>query len=120
MKSSMHKIFIQQLKVNTIIGVMPYERVIKQTVFLDLELFYDFSEAAKADELSKTINYAKLCEQVAQFCAQSSFELVETLADNLGNFILQNFPAQQINLTVHKPFAVKNTSSVGVSISKAR
>ena len=75
----MDTIFLHDLRVETIVGVGDWERKIRQTVSIDLEMGADIRCAAESDSIDDTLNYKLVAKRVQQFVAESSFQLVETL-----------------------------------------
>ena len=79
-------IFLHDLKVETVIGIWEWERKIRQTVAIDLDMSADIRKAAASDSVDDTLNYKLVAKRVQQFVADSSFQLVETLAEkDCGN-----------------------------------
>ena len=76
----MDKIFLTELKVDTIIGIWEWERRIRQTVIIDLEMSADIARAAATDDVADTLNYKSVAKRVQNFVADSSSQLVDTLA----------------------------------------
>lgn len=114
----MHKLFIHSLAVDTIIGVYDWEKEKPQTVFVDVELQVDFSQAATSDEISTAIDYAKLSEEIVAYGAENKTELIEALAEKLVVLIEKNYQPHAIKLTVSKPQALSKADNVGVTIEK--
>lgn len=111
-------IHIQDLKVSTIIGVYAWEKQIKQTVLLDIKLSTDISIAAQEHDLSKTIDYAALSQQLSEELASKRFELLETLVVEVASSIHQNFGVELITITATKPHAIKNAKGVSITITR--
>nr|WP_196139668.1 dihydroneopterin aldolase [Aliikangiella sp. G2MR2-5] len=111
-------VFIRQLEVNTVIGVFDWEREIKQRLVFDLELGTDISASAKTDELEDTLDYKAISHAVYDFVEQSSYQLVETVAEKVADLILEQFPVRWLKLTLDKPGAVSIAKSVGVQIER--
>lgn len=116
----MQIIFIHELKVEAIIGVHAWERQLKQLLCLDLELGYDTSRAVATDEVSFAVDYASLTEKIIIFIQNSQFKLIETLADQLANLLLKDFPIQWLRLKLTKPGALSQAKSVGIVIERTR
>ncbi|HHL31272.1 MAG TPA: dihydroneopterin aldolase, partial [Oceanospirillales bacterium] len=76
----MDTIFIQQLKVETIIGVYKSERTNQQTIVLDIEMLCDCSQAQATDKLKYALDYHQLSQDITAFVSTTSFQLIETLA----------------------------------------
>ena len=84
----MDKIFLNELKVETVIGIWEWERKIRQTVVIDLEMSADIAKAAATDNVEDTLNYKSVAKRVQAFVADSSFQLVETLAERIAGIVL--------------------------------
>ncbi len=116
----MDSVFIRDLRVETVVGIYDWERRIRQSVSLDLDMGTDIQAAAKSGRIEDTLDYKAVAKRVAQFVSQQKFQLVETLAEKVAALILDEFNIQQVKVTVHKPGAVSGSKSVGVSIERSR
>lgn len=115
----MDKILIKDLRIDTIVGIREHERVKEQTIALDITLELPLRECAKSGDLSKSINYSEVCTQVTKFVREKKALLVETLAEELCEFILERFHTKQVTLSLLKTQAVPNTQGVGVEITRS-
>ena len=113
-------IYISGLKIETLIGIYEWEQHNKQIVVLDIELDQDVSTAAGADDVSTTYNYASVAERVTSYIEASHFQLIETLAEQTAQLILQEFGVPKLRIRVSKPGAVSNAEDVGVSIERSQ
>ena len=77
----MDKIFLRALKTEAIVGIFDWERQVKQTVILDIEISADIRKAALSDSIDDTLNYKRVAKRVLGFVEESKFHLVETLAE---------------------------------------
>ena len=84
-------IFLRGLEVECIIGFIDWERRVKQTVVIDLELPVDCRAASIRDEVEDTLDYKKVAKRVIAFIEASEFKLVETLAHRLAMTLLEEF-----------------------------
>ncbi len=114
----MDKIFLSALKVDTIIGIWEWERRIRQTVIIDLEMSADIATAAATDDVADTLNYKSVAKRVQEFVAESSFQLVETLAERIAAIIRDEFGVAWVQVRVNKPGAIRGSKSVGVLIER--
>ena len=114
------RIFLRGLTAECVIGFIDWERRVKQTVVVDLELPVDCRQAAVTDEVTDTIDYKKVSKRVLAFIEASEFKLVETLAQRLALLILEEFAIEWIRLSINKPGAIRNSRDVGVSIERTR
>jgi dihydroneopterin aldolase len=112
-------VYLKQLKVETIIGIYPWERQIKQTLFLDLEMATDIRRAAQTDDIAHTLNYKAVSKRIQEFVGNSQFLLVETLAERVAEIILREFGVPWLRLNVNKRGAVRNATDVGVMIERS-
>ncbi|MFZ1643272.1 MAG: dihydroneopterin aldolase [Candidatus Contendobacter sp.] len=113
-------IFIRDLRVETLIGVYPWERRIRQTLILDLELGTDIRLAAATDCLDDTLNYQAVAQRLVEFAAASDCQLVETLGERIAELVLREFGAPWLRLTLRKPGAVREAREVGILIERRR
>ncbi len=120
MTAVLAKIFIQQLQVNTIIGVYDFERKNKQSVFLDIEMHYNASQAIASDNLEYALDYHKISNEIHDFIAQSRFQLIETMADKVCLKLLNHEQIQKVILTINKPHALQKAKNVSVKITRQK
>lgn len=114
----MDKIFLHELKIETIIGIWEWERKIRQTVVIDLEMSADIARAAATDDVADTLNYKSVAKRLQQFVGESSFQLVETLAERIAAIVREEFDVAWVKVTVHKPGAIRGSRDVGVMIER--
>jgi len=113
-------VFISDLKVDTVIGIYDWERKVRQTISLDLEMGTDIARAAATDAIADTLNYKAVSKRLIEFVGQSEYQLVETLAERIAGVVLAEFDVPWLRLTVHKPGAVRGSRDVGVIIERGR
>jgi dihydroneopterin aldolase len=114
------RIFLRGLTAECVIGFIDWERRVKQTVVVDLELPVDCRQAAVTDDVNDTVDYKKVSKRVLAFIEASEFLLVETLAQRLAMLILEEFAIEWIRLSINKPGAIRNSRDVGVAIERSR
>lgn len=113
-------IYLNDLRIETVIGVFDWERRIKQTVILDLELGYDIRRAGQTDDLADTLDYGKVAERTRAFVENSQYQLVEALAENLAQLLLREFSLPWLRLKINKQGAVPGVNGIGVIIERIR
>ena len=113
-------IFIRDLRIDTVIGIYDWERSIKQTVHIDLELATDIARAAATDRIEDTLNYKAVAKRVIAFVEESSFQLVETLAERIVALVREEFSVVWVRLTLNKGGAVRGAKGVGVIIERGK
>ena len=113
-------VFIEGLRVDALIGVHDWERHAPRPLVLDLELAFDNRIPAASDALADTLDYDAISRRVCEYASQTSFELVETLAERCAALVLNEFGAHRVRLKLSKPGAVERASAVGVIIERRR
>lgn len=116
--AAMDIVFISDLKIDTVIGIFDWERSIRQTISIDLEMAADIAAAAATDAISDTLDYKAVSKRLIEFVGQSEYQLVETLAEKIAGIVLSEFGVPWLRLTVHKPGAVRGSRDVGVIIER--
>ncbi|SFC44217.1 dihydroneopterin aldolase [Pseudoalteromonas denitrificans] len=115
----MDKVFITQLHVDTIIGVYDFEKETEQSLFFDIEMLTDIRAAANSDDINDTVDYAVVSERIIKHVKAKPVELLETLVEQIAEFILTEFNVTQVKVRVSKPAAVKAAVTVGVEIIRS-
>ena len=114
----MDVIFIRDLRIATLIGVFDWERRIRQTVVLDLEMATDCRRAAEQDDLADALDYKAVSKRIIGFVEESRFELVETLAERVAGIVVEEFGVPWVRLRVNKEGALRGAKDVGVVIER--
>jgi dihydroneopterin aldolase len=116
----MDKIFIHALKTEAIIGIFDWERQVKQTVLIDIEISADVAKAALSDSIHDTLNYKRIAKRVLAFVEESKFHLVETLAERIAMLLLEDFGIDWVSISLSKPGAIRSSRDVGVMLERDR
>ncbi|WP_455207820.1 dihydroneopterin aldolase [Kaarinaea lacus] len=111
-------IYLNDLEIETIIGIFDWERRVKQKVRLNLEMAADIRKAAQSDNIDDTINYKSVAKRLIDFVGNSEFQLVETLAERVAEIIINEFNIPWVRIRLNKPGAVRYAGDVGVIIER--
>ncbi len=114
------RLFLHGLTAECIIGFIDWERRVRQTVVVDLEMSVDCRRTSLTDEVADTLDYMKVAKRTLEFVSASEFKLVETLAHRLALVILGEFALEWVRISVSKPGAIRNSRDVGVVIERTR
>jgi dihydroneopterin aldolase len=114
------RIFLHGLAVECIIGFIEWERRVRQTIVLDVEMPVDCALAAKSDDVADTLDYKKVAKRLISFVEGSNFKLVETMAHRAAMLILEEFGVEWVRLSVNKPGAIRGSKDVGVAVLRTR
>ena len=111
-------IFVRDLKVDCVIGVFEWERKIRQTLHIDLELGTDIAKAAASDNLDDTLDYKAVTNSIREFVSISEYKLVETLAEKIAALVQEQFNVSWMRVVINKRGALRHAQDVGVSIER--
>ncbi len=114
----MDRLLIQGLRARTILGIQEAERAYPQEVWIDLVLFVDIRAAARADDLSLSVDYAEVAHAVSALVEGGQRHTVEALAEDIATLCLQRPGVQKVTVRIRKPHAVRGAAAVGVEIER--
>jgi len=113
-------VYIRDLQVEALIGIYDWERSVKQMIRIDVEMGWDNRKPAASDNIKDTLNYKEAAQRIKRLVAETEYQLVETLAEHLVAMLIEKMQVPWVKLTLGKPYAVKNSSEVGVCIERHR
>ncbi|MCK5395282.1 MAG: dihydroneopterin aldolase [Gammaproteobacteria bacterium] len=113
-------VFIEDLRIETIIGIYDWEREVKQTIALDIEMAADNTKPATSENIDDALNYKAVAKRLIAFTEESQFQLVETLSERLVAIIMAEFNVPWCRLKLSKLGAVTGSRSVGVIIERGQ
>jgi len=111
-------IYLNDLRIDTIIGIYDWERRTRQTVILDIEMGADIRIAASSDSIEQTLDYKAVAKRLIEFVSASEFQLVETLAERIAEIVLTEFNVPWLKLRLNKQGALRGVRDVGVIIER--
>ncbi len=113
-------IYLNDLKIETIIGIFDWERRIKQTISLDIAMATDIRRAATTDNIDDTLDYKAVAKRLIEFVSESEFQLVETLAERCTEILLNEFEIPWVRLKLNKTGAIRGARDVGILIERGK
>jgi len=116
--AAMDIIFLKDLRIDCVIGIWDWERQIRQTVIIDLEMATDIRRAAASDAIDDTLNYKAVAKRLQTFVGDSKFQLIETMAEAIAGIVLKEFQVPWVRVRVNKRGAVRGATDVGVEIER--
>lgn len=111
-------VYIRDLRIETIIGIYDWEREVKQTVSLDLEMAHDIQKAGKTDDIQYALNYKSIAKRLIAFIEKSEFLLVERMAEEVAAIVMKEFSVPWLRLRVSKPGALRGSKDVGILLER--
>jgi dihydroneopterin aldolase len=104
-------------------GALEQEKLVAQEFVVDVEIKSDLDEAARTDDLAKTVDYESISVLIHQIVTTTSYNLIETLAAKIADEIMDSSPRiDGVKVTVHKPTAPISVpfGDVAVTIKRER
>ena len=111
-------VFLHDLKIETVIGIYDWERKIKQSVIIDLDMATDVRKAAASDQIDDAVNYKAVAKHLIEFVGESNFQLVETLSEKVAEIVIVEFGVKWVRVRVNKTGAVSYAGDVGIIIER--
>jgi dihydroneopterin aldolase len=111
-------VYIRDLRVDALIGIYDWERSVRQVVRIDVEMGWDNRKPATSDNIVDTLNYKEAAQRIKQRVQETEYQLVETLAERLVEMLIHEMHIPWVKLRLGKPYAVKDSSEVGVCIER--
>lgn len=115
----MDVIFINDYRLDVLIGIYEWERAVAQTVQFDLEIGMPQS-AAEVRTINDTVDYARVVLRVEESLRGKHFPLVEKLAQHVADLVLGEFGAPRVKVSVTKLAPLKGVKRLGVVIERER
>ncbi|NHB87476.1 bifunctional dihydroneopterin aldolase/7,8-dihydroneopterin epimerase [Photorhabdus tasmaniensis] len=113
-------VFIEELAVITTIGVYDWEQTIKQKLVFDIEMGWDNKRASSSDNIEHCLDYAEVSKAIINHVENQNFALVERVAEEVADLLLDRFNSPWVRIKVTKPGAVAQARQVGVIIERKK
>ena len=114
------KILISDLTLLISIGIHDFEKIKKQEVKFNIIIDINPSLTPIEKKLNSIVNYETVVKEVTKLTKNKHYELLESLAEDIFFILFKNTNIKKIKLKIEKTQIIKNTSSVGVEITKKR
>lgn len=101
----MDKIVLPEMEFYGYHGVLKEEKKVGQPFLISVEMYLDLFPAGVSDDLSKTVNYAEVYQEIKKIAEEKRFDLIEALAHAIGMMILEKYQVYKVKVIVDKPLA---------------
>ena len=118
--SYIRKVLITDLTLLMSIGIHKFEKIKKQEVKLNININISPSLFPDENKLNSIVNYETIIKNITKIAKKKHFELLETLAEDIFAELFKDRNINKIILKIEKTEIIKNTSSVGIEITKKR
>ena len=114
----MDKILIQNMRVQSILGVNDWERTTLREIVINITLFTDTSRGAQSDDIGNCVDYAQVAKEIRTLVEGARRFTIEALAEDIASLCLSRPGVKKAAVRVEKPHAVTGAESVGVEIER--
>lgn len=114
------RITLTGLRVRGNHGVFEHEKRDGQDFFIDITVWLDLTDAAKTDDLAKTMHYGELAERAAAIVGGPARDLIEAVAGDVADDVLSDERVRAVEVTVHKPSAPIPLTFTDVAVTVRR
>ena len=114
------KILISDLNLLISVGIHNFEKTKKQEVKFNINIDINPSLFPVKNEINSIVNYETVIKIITKLTENKHYELLETLAEDIFDELFKNINIQKIKLKIEKTQIIKNTSAVGIEITKKR
>jgi dihydroneopterin aldolase len=111
-------IFIDDLRLSTLIGIYPREKAAPQIIEMSLRIGTTTAGAGASDDIGDTINYAAVVDRLRSELSARHFNLLETLAEYVASLVLDDFGATWVRVSIAKLGVMRDVRRVGVVIER--
>ena len=116
----MDHIYIRKLTLPVLIGTLPHERIHPQNITIDIDFSYDMRKAGKSDDLHDAVDYSAVEQRVTELAMNSSFHLLEALAERIAETVLEFPPIEQVKVRIEKPAAAIRAQAIALEMERSR
>jgi dihydroneopterin aldolase len=118
--AEMDIIFIEELRLKTLVGIHPREKALPQTVEISLEIGVSTANAGSSDDIRDTVDYTIVVERLRQELSAQQFNLLEKLAEHIADLLLKEFACQHVKVSVAKIGIIAGVRRLGVRIERSK
>jgi len=114
------KILVSDLTLLISIGIHDFEKTKKQEVKFNINIDINSSLFPNENNMNSIVNYETIVRTITKLAKNKHYELLETLAEDIFDQLFKNINIQKIKLKIEKTQIIKNTSAVGIEITKKK
>jgi len=111
---------ITDLKLRTIIGINDWERTSKQDIIINIKMEFDATKASQSDEIRDTVDYKLLTKKIINRVEESRYFLLEKLARQILNIVMDHQMVDAASVRVDKPFALRFADSASIELHEKK
>ncbi|RUO78163.1 dihydroneopterin aldolase [Idiomarina tyrosinivorans] len=109
-------VIIEDLAIDTIIGVFDWEKTQQQRLYVTLHMGWDNSIPGNSDDIADALDYDAVSRHVSAWVSGQPRELIEQVAEGIATELHQQFAVLWVKVKVAKPGAVAQAKNIAVEI----
>ncbi len=113
-------VFVENLRIECIIGVHEAERQRLQPLHLRVELDTDIAAAATSDEIRHALDYSAVANLLRELAQSRGYRLIETFASEALQQVMKHFPCERVAIEIRKPNAIPDADAAGIRLERRR
>ena len=114
------KVIITDLVFDASIGIHDFEKKKEQQIKFNIEIDINPLLKGAENDLESIVNYENIISKIKSITRKRHYNLLETLAEDIFDNLFLAKNIIKIKLRIEKPEIIKNTSSVGIEITKKK
>lgn len=114
----MDRIFIEELRVDTVVGYYEWERQLPQMIEINLDIAIPQNRAGQTDRIKDTIDYGAVVARVRSALAQTHFTLLERVCEHIADIVMNEFGAPWVSVSAAKIGLMRGVRRLGVRIER--
>jgi dihydroneopterin aldolase len=118
--TSMNKIFIQDLRLETRIGVYEWEQHLPQPLLVNVEFSLPSSQPFASDRFADVVDYSQVVARLKSLAANHPHKLVERFAEAIADILRGEFGAPWARVSVAKLAPIAGVKQIGVAIERGQ
>lgn len=111
---------IKNLKLKTILGIHDWEKTVNRDIIINAKIETDSLCALESDDISDAIDYDNIVTKIKNLITDHNFKLVEKMAQEVMNKIMEDNRVARCRLEIDKVGAVDSVESFSVTIDQKR
>ena len=115
----MDYILINELRLDTLVGVYEHELVAPQTIQIDLQFAVPNAKVFTSDKIKDAVDYSAVVARIREHLSTKHRNLIETVAEEIAQLLLKEFNVPQVKVRVAKIGVMKGVKQVAVEIERA-
>ena len=113
-------ILLEGVRLNTLIGVYPEERVRRREVIADIEIAADLRPAGISDDLEQAVDYGAITADLRKVAEEGEFFLLEAFAEKCAETILNRRGVRSVTVKISKPGVFADVARAAVRIHRTK